>query len=62
MSATVTDQITVGALLRRQVRAALDAADIRYREHKGLLYSIFVVTATADQWQQIVAWGRKVSS
>ena len=40
--------ITCGALIRRQVRAALEVRHVPYSEHKGWLDSVFVVDATLD--------------
>ncbi|GAC1533571.1 MAG: hypothetical protein NVS3B1_27920 [Marmoricola sp.] len=57
----LTGSLEVGALIRRQVRVALDVAGIRYREHKGLLDSSFVVTATQSEWAAIQGWVRSVN-
>lgn len=58
----ITDQMVAGALLRRSVRASLDSANIGYREHRGLLDSIFVVTATESQWRVIRRWADGVNA
>lgn len=59
---TITERVTVGALLRRQFRVALDVAGIAYREHKGWLDSVFVITTTAATWQRIEQWAEEVSN
>ena len=60
MSEQITDLVRVGALVRRSLRAGLDAAGIHYIEHKGLFDSIFVVTATEPQWRRIAEWADEV--
>lgn len=45
--------INAGALVRRQIRAWLEATGISYTEHKGLLESTFAIRGTRAQWQQI---------
>ena len=45
----VRDTVTAGALVRRQVRAALDVAGLAWREHKGWTASTFAVSGTSGQ-------------
>lgn len=44
-----TVSFTVGALLRRQMRAQFDLAGVKWTEYKGLFDSEFVVRG--DAWQ-----------
>lgn len=52
------DQVRAGALIRRQFRASLDVLGVQWREHKGWLDSVFVITATAAEWDRINSWIR----
>ena len=50
-----TDLVKAGAAVRRHLRARLDAIGAQWVEHRGLLSSTFVVTATREQWREIEA-------
>jgi len=52
----MTVPITAGALVRRQLRRAFDAAEIPYTEDKGLIDSQFVARLTPGQYQQLSEW------
>lgn len=51
---------TVGALLRRPFRRALDAAEIVYREDKGLLDSQFIVIGSDAEVDAVREWAASV--
>ena len=56
LGSTVTvNTVTVGALLRRDFRAFLDTLGVQWVECKGLLESVFIVTAPTAQWAQLNA-------
>lgn len=54
--------LTVGALLRRDVRRALDRAGIEYTEDKGWFDSQFIVTVNDAQRRAIGAWVASVNA
>lgn len=45
--------LIVGALLRRDVRALLDSADVEWTEHKGILESSFAVKGPRSKLTRI---------
>jgi len=62
MNGQITDTCTAGALVRRQVRVALDVIGLDWREHKGLFESTFVVTGTTDQMRRFGAAMRTIDA
>jgi hypothetical protein len=42
--------VEAGALVRRQFRAMLDAAGLRWTEHRGWLSSSFVISGSRADW------------
>lgn len=56
---TTRNSVIVGALLRRNFRAAFDELNIRYTEHKGLLDSIFVFEADDRQFARLSRWAKQ---
>jgi hypothetical protein len=57
-----TRHLIAGALLRRELRVALDMGGIKYREHKGLLDSDFVITTTPAVFAVLDRWLQRVNA
>lgn len=51
-----TLKFTVGLLLRREMRAQLEAASVKFTEHKGWLDSIFVAHGSGEQMRSLLGW------
>jgi hypothetical protein len=52
---TLKFHFTAGAFIRRSVRVFLETNNISYKEHKGLLNSIFVCEGTREQYKVVKA-------
>lgn len=52
----IKSTVTAGALVRRQIRVALDILGMDWTEHKGMTESTFVVEGSGADWSSLARW------